>query len=192
FYELFFNKSGEALSYFFKASLGHILAFPLVKLGVGASLLWGAYIIYHEQMGATSLIFFSGFLFLVLEPLLFMSWIGIVASQGYASWGRIKKMLKDLDLLSEEEIKASKAIKNDLSFHLAFWEKTVDLKLNSSKWLVLVGETGVGKSTLLLRLSNQLKLLGREFSFVPQEPYLYNDTIWNNIFLGNEVSPEKE
>src|SRR5690606_36123709 len=33
FYELFFNKSGEALSYFFKASLGHILAFPLVKLG---------------------------------------------------------------------------------------------------------------------------------------------------------------
>lgn len=192
FYDLFYNKSDEALKNFFKASLGQTIASPLVKLGVGASLLWGAYIIFQENMGATSLIFFSGFLFLVLEPLLFMSWIGIVASQGYAGWGRIKKMLKDLETESAEELKAKSAIKSDSAFHLSFWNKEVDIGLRHEEWTVIVGETGVGKSTLLLRLSNQLTLIGRKFSLVPQEPYLYNDTVWNNIFLGNEITSEKE
>jgi len=29
------------------------------------------------------------------------------------------------------------------------------------------------------------------YSYIQQEPYLYNDSIFNNIFLGNDSSPEK-
>ena len=69
----------------------------MIPLGVGISLLWGALIIYQSNMGASSLIVFSGITFLFLEPLAFISWIGVVYIASNAAWGRIRRLVKKIE-----------------------------------------------------------------------------------------------
>ena len=57
--------------------------------------------------------------------------------------------------------------------------------------MVLVGETGVGKSWILERISEVLDVNKKRYSLIHQEPYLYNDTIEKNLFLGLDITEEK-
>lgn len=189
FYKLFQNYSGRELRYFFISSMGRVFSFPLVKLGVGASLIWGALIVKDQGLPGTDLIFFSGFLYLILEPLMFLSWIGIVASHGYAAWGRIKKLIRSL----RRNIVESWYDEYD-SFErvrLPFWGGTTEFELKPGMWNVFIGDTGSGKSWLIDKLGELLKHNGESYSLIRQEPYLYNDTVFNNIFLGQEATEEK-
>jgi ATP-binding cassette subfamily B multidrug efflux pump len=97
FFDTFNKKSAQEMLYFFRGSFGPTLSIPLIRLSFGISLLYGAKICFDENLGATSLIFFSGFLFLVLEPIAFLSWIGVVFTQAWAGWKRIKELWADLD-----------------------------------------------------------------------------------------------
>ncbi|MCO4753224.1 MAG: ABC transporter ATP-binding protein [Bacteriovoracaceae bacterium] len=189
FYELFRQYSGVELRYFFISSLGRVVSFPLVKLGVGASLIWAALIVKQQGLAGTDLIFFSGFLYLILEPLLFLSWIGIVTSQGYAAWGRIKKLVKSLDQNIQEPW--YKKYDNLESLKLPFWGSEVEVNLQPNAWSVIIGDTGSGKSYLIDKVAELLRFNELNYSYIRQEPYLYNDTIGENIFLGVDVSEEK-
>lgn len=188
-YELFRHHSAKELKIFFISSLGRTFGMPIVRLGVGASLLWAAYIVKVQDLPGTALIFFSGFLFLVQEPLMFMSWIGVVASQGYAGWQRIQSLVQmikkpaDLDWARYQHYTKPQ---------LKFWDQEISFELKPNQWNVLVGETGSGKSYLLGKIADILVVSEKSFSFISQEPYLYNDNVKNNIFLGNEITPEKE
>ncbi len=190
FYQVFNDVSNRELKTFFISTLGRVFTFPIVKVGVGASLIWAAVIVLNNKLNPSDLIFFSTFLFLVLEPLMFLSWIGIVTSQGYAAWTRIKELISDLNV----EIQDSYLISNNSveKPSIPWWDKNIDIKINPKEWTVVVGETGCGKSWLLERFSDLLYKKGVSFSFIHQEPYLYNDTVAGNIFLGQKVTPEKK
>lgn len=188
FLKLFQKYSADELLTFFQFTAARNIAFPLVKIGVGASLIWGAIIVYEQNLPGTDLIFFSGFLYLVLEPLMLLSWIGVVTSQGYASWGRIQKLLKQIDKDIEYKISYEENISKPT---VKFWEKDLDFEIKPAAWNVFVGDTGCGKSYLLENLAELYKKENISYSFIQQEPYLYNDTIVNNIFLGAEQTPEK-
>jgi ATP-binding cassette subfamily B multidrug efflux pump len=186
FYELFKVHSGAELWNFFKYAASRNISFPLIKIGSGASLIWGALIIKNSGQPGSSLIFFAGFLYLVLEPLMLMSWIGVVASQGFASWVRIKS------LLGKIERNMTLNVFGELTKPLIdFWERKVSFELKASKWNVLVGETGVGKSYILENYALFLESKKLRYSFIQQEPFLYNDTIGNNIFLNQDITDEK-
>lgn len=189
FDQLFSDYSGKELRLFFISTLGRAFSTPLTKLGVGTSLIWGAYIVLDNDLAGTDLIFFSGFLYLVLEPLLFLSWIGVVTSQGYAAWGRIKELVERTNQKENEDWYQSEL--NLKSFRVPFWENKINLEIKNSEWNVFVGETGVGKSYLLEKLAEQFHYLKIPYSYIQQEPYLYNDSIFNNIFLGNDSSQAK-
>lgn len=186
FLNKFKSQSEYELDYFFKSTLGRVFSFPMIKLGIGASLLWGTYIVSDNGLSASDLIFFSGFLYLILEPLLLLSWIGIVASQGFAAWKRIKVVW---DKIYENEIDPKDDF-NETNIILPLWNDSIALNLKKDAWNVIVGDTGAGKSYLLEQISNEYHRNGVSFSFIQQEPYLYNDTILNNIILNNEVSTE--
>jgi ATP-binding cassette subfamily B protein len=51
-----------------------------------------------------------------------------------------------------------------------------------------VGATGVGKSELLERIAQILILQKKNISFTFQDPYIFNDSIKSNIFLGKDPS----
>lgn len=188
FFNLFQKHSALEQHYFFISGIGKTIGIPLVRVSVGVSLIWAAYIVKTQNLGGTSLIFFSGFLFLILEPLMFLSWIGVVVSQGYAGWSRIKELTNALDKPID-----LKWAENQDSFNpqLPFWDKKIQLNLQKGKWNVLAGETGCGKSFVLEKIADVLKVNEVVYSFIHQEPYLYNDNIRSNIFLGTEETPEK-
>jgi ABC-type multidrug transport system fused ATPase/permease subunit len=188
-----FKKLSEMeLSLFFKSSVVHAVTGPYVKFGLGASLLWGAMLIRSRGGSTSDLVFFSGYLYLFLEPVMFMSWVAVVMSQGLAAWRRVKDLHDSLNRPStlEFEFKNISFVEDASSFEFRpkFWDHEIELNLKKSTWTVLVGETGCGKSQLLSKLASVMILRGEVVSMVQQEPYLFNDTIGENIFLGIEPS----
>lgn len=196
FIQGFVKVSGEELSLFYKSAVGFAFTGPYVKLGLGASLLWGGMLIKAKGGGPSDLVFFSGFLYLFLEPVMFLSWVAVVVSQGFAAWKRVKELYFMLDepSESEKEILLTDPSISDSEIHLElkFWGQVLKAKIPTRKWTVLIGETGSGKSFLLTRMATTLILKGHKISMVQQEPYLFNDTIGGNIFLGREVTHAEE
>jgi ATP-binding cassette subfamily B multidrug efflux pump len=190
----FVKTSSEELLIFFKSSIGFAFTGPYIKLGLGLSLLWGSILIRQHNGNTSDLVFFSGYLYLFLEPVMFMSWVAVVVSQGFAAWKRIKELHNLLIVPSAEEDELKDIIVSDktenLGLSLLFWEKPLALEFDKNKWTVLIGETGSGKSYLLSKLATGLILKGHVVSMVQQEPYLFNDTIEENIFLGREPDEE--
>ncbi len=198
FIQWFRTFSWRELSTFYKAGIGVGISLPLLPLGIGMSLIYGGHIVFQQGLGASSLIVFSGFIFLFLEPIMFLSWIGVVFARSYGSWERIKSLVADLAQETDEEklylnLNTSASLQSDdlLKMNVKFWEEELKLSFPKGAWSVLVGKTGHGKTFLLTQMADILKLQKRDISYVSQDPYLYNDTVENNIFLGQEVTQQR-
>jgi ABC-type multidrug transport system fused ATPase/permease subunit len=192
FIQGFIRASHQELSLFFKSSLGYAFSGPYVKLGLGGSLLWGGYIIHNRGGSPSDLVFFSGFLYLFLEPVMFLSWVAVVVSQGLAAWKRVKELY--LLLVTKTPFEASlipaKIIGNYLELGFECWGREREIRIQMGVWTVISGETGCGKSFTLSRIASNLILSGKKVSMVQQEPYLFNDTVASNIFLGYRPSAD--
>ncbi|RPJ74238.1 MAG: ABC transporter ATP-binding protein [Alphaproteobacteria bacterium] len=186
----FFEMSLKELYYFYKSSLGISVTMPLITLGIGLSLLWGATIIRSQHLGASTLILFSGFIYLFMEPMSYLSWVGVVVSRSSASWSRLKDLDNTLKTVTEFEIdlEARNQKYDGLKFDLPFWQKSIKLNIIPSKWNVIIAKTGHGKSELLFKIAEVLRKRGQSISLVAQDPYIYNDTVEHNIFLGRVPS----
>lgn len=197
FIQWFRDYSWKELWYFYKAGIGVGISIPMLPLGIGLSLIWGAHIVFQQDLGASSLILFSGFIFLFLEPIMFLSWIGVVFARSYGSWQRIKELVFDINKSSQEELRllADNPVEDlrgkELNLHFKFWQEDLPLKFPLASWSVLVGKTGCGKSTVLTQVADILRLRKENISYVAQDPYLYNDSIVNNIFLGQEQTKDR-
>lgn len=154
-------------------------------------------------------------------PIIALGWIASVFQRGTTSWGRLREILTqkprvrdtsltDYDLLTfEGEIEfrnvslnfgSTKALKN-VSFHLP-----------AGASLGITGRTGSGKTMIVQLLSRlvdptegevlidgrdireyPLEVLRRHIGLVPQEPFLFSDTIAENIAYGlpPDDSPER-
>ena len=197
FIDWFQKISLKELSNFYKASMGTGVAMPLLPLAIGISLLWGSWIIRTHDLGVSSLILFGGFTFLFMEPMMLLAWIGGIMVSSYGSWQRICELVKDLKTPSPEEIIFLKSnhltLNNDIyNMSLQFWDRPLNIKCLKNSWTVLVGKTGCGKSWLLIQMANLFKLNHDSISLIHQAPYLYNDSIKGNIFLGRSPNPKEE
>jgi ABC-type multidrug transport system fused ATPase/permease subunit len=75
----------------------------------------------------------------------------------------------------------------------------ISFKLNHGESLAIVGEVGAGKTTLLYSLLGEIPLNAGEIifnhqakiSYLPQEAYIINDTLKNNILFGETFNEEK-
>lgn len=191
FIQLFKEYSFRELMFFYRAGHRVAVSLPLVPLGVGISFVWGALIIKQNDLGASSLILFSGFVFLFLEPLMFLSWIGVVFTRSWAAWQRIAELVAKLrDPGAHEGILFEKnkhlAREENKKFLLEFWGEDLEVDIKPRSLNVLVAKTGHGKTHLLMQTAELYRALGEEISYVAQDPYLYNDTIQANLFLGRE------
>jgi ABC-type multidrug transport system fused ATPase/permease subunit len=194
FLDLFDRASFRELMAFYRAGLGIAFSIPMIPFGVGMSLIWGAWLIRSLELGAPGLVLFSGFIFLFLEPLMFVSWIGVVFARSGASWKRIRDLVNKLENKSLEEVQLQEMnphkIEDHMQMKVSFWDEWMDVDIRRGEWTVLIGKTGCGKSEVLKQLAEILKNQGERISYVAQSPYLYNDTIAANIFLGRERTEE--
>lgn len=182
FLELFKEHVELELKTFYQS--GRIMSWisPLIALGLGLSFVLGGFLVWKMNADVSLLILFSGFCFLLMEPMGFVVWVAVVIMQGKASWNRVKSFLSTLEqpTMLEQQL-AVPIIQNKIT--LPFWDRHLNLDLNHSI-IALVGPTGHGKSEILKRVALSLKEKNTQVAFVAQSPYLYNDTLRGNIFLG--------
>lgn len=152
-------------------------------------------------------------LFMGIEwPIIAFGWIANVLQRGTTSWGRLEQIFREQPVVRDGELTNPKltSIKGEIEFRevtLRFGEFTalerVSFKVRQGETVGITGRTGAGKSmivgliTRLLEPSSgeilidgidvkhyPLEVLRRHIGVVPQEPFLFSDTIAENIAFG--------
>ncbi len=176
---------------------------------------YGGYLVYEGSFNAGQLVEFIGYFTAIIWPIMAVSELIDMASRGKASLKRISELLDaKQDVMDREDVKELKNIKGDIEFrHLSFqypdgeFEALEDISftIHAGENVGLVGKTGSGKTTLvdlILRTYNvpdgTIFIDGQDVNtvairdvragcaYVPQDNFLFSDTIENNISFGTD------
>lgn len=183
-------------------------------------LLWygGKMVLIDETLNATTFISFMALAYNILTPAKSISKSFYNIKRGDAAADRVLKILdlkKSFEFTGKDD---SVIFKKDIVFKNINFSysnlpviKNFSLKINKGESVAFVGESGSGKSTIINLLAKFFKLQNGDIlidnksikelssnsirsiiSIVTQESILFNDTVKNNLLLGNEnVSDEK-
>ncbi|MBR7010389.1 MAG: ABC transporter ATP-binding protein, partial [Oscillospiraceae bacterium] len=205
-----------------KASvLLRVLVMMFVESVVCIILGYGGYLVWKGVFNAGQLVEFIGYFMAVIWPVMAVSELIDMTSRGKASLKRIGELLDARpDVVDApgavplEQVKGEIEFKN-LTFRYPDGEydvlKDVSFRIEAGENVGLVGKTGCGKTTLvdlILRTYNvpdgTLFVDGRDVNtvtihslragcaYVPQDNYLFSDTITNNIaFAVDEFTTEE-
>ena len=199
-----------------KASvLMRILVTLFVESVICVILGYGGYLVYHGKFSAGMLVEFISYFTSVVWPIMAVSELIDMTSRGRASLARIGELLDaevtvaDRPGVSELENVRGDIEFRDLTFRYPDGEfdalEHVSFTIKAGENVGLVGKTGSGKTTLvdlLLRTYNvpdgTVFLDGRDINevsirsvraacaYVPQDNFLFSDTIEHNIAFGVE------
>lgn len=156
---------------------------------------------------------------LLTWPVATVGWVTSIVQEAEASQKRINEFLKTEPEIKNNTPTASN-IKGDIEFkHVSFTYddtniqalKDVSFKVNSGETLAIIGKTGSGKSTILdlvgrlydvnkgeILIDNtpiqdlNLYSLRDATGYVPQDAFLFSDSINNNIKFGKENATDEE
>ncbi len=165
------------------------------------------------------LIMFFGYLNLVRVPLINLSWQWQMFRRGMTTIKRVEMLLNISQEDYGKEGKILENMKGKVEFkNVGFGYRKKKLILEDINFIVqpgqkiaLVGGSGEGKTTLVDLISLyfkqfrgkifvddieirdlNLKFLRENIAYVPQDIILFNDTVKNNILLGNPQASEEE
>ena len=206
---------------FTKASvLFRILVMTFVESVICIILGYGGYLVWNGTFNAGQLMEFIGYFNAIIWPILAISDLIDMTSRGRASVKRISELMDaKQDVVDREGVQSLTDIRGDIEFRdLTFRYpdgefdalQNVSFKINAGENIGLVGRTGSGKTTLvdlILRTYNvpdgTLFIDGRDVNtvairdvraacaYVPQDNFLFSDTIANNIGFAVEDKSEQ-
>ncbi len=193
----------------------------LVESVICVILGYGSYLVYKGTFNAGQLVEFIGYFNSIVWPVMAVAELINMRSQGTASLKRISELLdaevdvKDsVDATDIEDVKGDIEFR-DLTFRYPDGEydvlKNASFKINAGESVGVIGRTGAGKTTLadlILRIYNvpdgkifidgkdvnsiTIASLRKYCAYVPQDNFLFSDTIEHNIeFATDDVSHEK-
>ncbi|WP_395805454.1 ABC transporter ATP-binding protein [Daejeonella sp.] len=152
-------------------------------------------------------------------PVTSLGWVTSLIQRASASQKRINEFLKtepEITSFNKKEIKLTGLIEfKDVSFKYPDTGieaiKNISFKVEKGQFLAIIGRTGSGKSTianLLMRMydadqgeilidNQEIKDLDlthfrNQIGFVPQEVFLFSDSIYNNIAFGLSVAEQSQ
>ena len=182
---------------------------------------YGGYLVYNGVFNAGDLIEFYGYFGSIVWPVMAISQLIDMSSRGKASLNRISALLDaEINVVDASDVEPMENIRGDIEFrNLSFtypgtdYEvlKDVSFKINAGENVGIIGKTGSGKTTivdLILRIynvpDNSLFIDGRDVNtipiknlrdfaaYVPQDNFLFSDTILNNIGFAQDSREEDE
>ena len=199
-----------------KASvLLHISVTLFVESVVCVILGYGGYLVYTEVFDAGELVEFIGYFNSIVWPVMAISQLIEMGSRGKASLKRVGELLDTpVDVKDKEGVREVDTVRGDIEFrNLTFRYPDADydslsgvsFKINAGENVGIIGKTGSGKTTIvdiLLRIYNipdksvfvdgidvndiSIASLRKNCAYVPQDNFLFSDTIENNIAFGAE------
>lgn len=152
-------------------------------------------------------------------PVASLGWVSSLVQEAEASQKRINEFLKEQPAIKNNNPNPSKIVGKIEFKNVGFtYEdtninalKNVSFTVNPGETVAILGKTGSGKSTILtlisrlydiqkgnLLIDNQpihevnLNDLRNHIGAVPQDAFLFSDSIKNNIKFGNEVATDDE
>lgn len=175
---------------------------------------YGGYLVYHGTFNAGQLMEFIGYFTAIVWPIMAVSELIDMTSRGKASLKRISELLDaEVTVKDAPGVKELKNVQGsiefrDLTFRYPDGEfnelEHVSFKINPGENIGLVGKTGAGKTTLvdlILRTYNvpdgtlfidgqdvntvSIHSVRENCAYVPQDNFLFSDTIARNIAFGS-------
>ncbi len=171
---------------------------------------YGGYLVYTGVFDVGLLIEFVGYFTSVIWPIMAIAELIDMRSRGKASLKRITDLIEtNVDVKDRDDVIDCDTIKGEIEFkNLTFTYpgaakpslSNVSFKINAGESVGIIGKTGSGKTTvadLILRQYNvddgmlfidghdvnkiPLKTMRRYTAYVPQDNFLFSDTIERNI-----------
>lgn len=185
----------------------------VIGLSFLATLLYGGYLALVGEITLGRFVAFNQYINMLVWPMIACGDAVNFFSQGSASIRRLRQIFEDEpEVADDDKAQDIDALKGEITFsHLTFTHKghteptlkDITLDVPPGTTLAVIGRTGNGKSTLvnlLLRLYNtapgmilldgrdintiSLKTLREHIAYVPQDNFLFSDTLKSNIAFG--------
>ena len=179
----------------------------------------GSWMVVHGTLTLGELTSFMMYLGLMIWPMLALAWMFNIVERGSAAYSRIRAMLAEAPVVNDgtetvpEGRGALTVSIREFSYpqtaHPAL--ENVQFHLEPGQMLGICGPTGAGKSTLLSLIQRHFDITQGDIRFhdipltrlqldswrsrlavVSQTPFLFSDTVGNNIALGRPNATQEE
>ena len=204
YYDLNMNQAKVIGNYFPKIEF-------LTNISLVIMIVLGGYLVMNEEMTVGVLVAFSGYIWNLIWPMRMLGELTDLISRNLASAKKIFAIIE-----REPEIKSGSANNTNIKGHIKFENvsfsyndelvlKNINLDIKAGSTVAIMGTTGSGKSTLLNLIGRyydvkegsikvddvdvknyDLEVLRGSMSIVPQDTFLFSDSILNNIKFSNE------
>jgi ATP-binding cassette subfamily B protein len=178
------------------------------------TLMAGGRLVIAHRITPGEFVAFNTYMIMLIFPIIAVGWVVNLFQRGTASITRIDELLKAEpaidDSAADPAIPADAVLQGEIEFrHLNFnYEETpvlrdISLRIPAGSSLAIVGPTGSGKTTLVNLLTRlyeapvgtlfidgrpvrdyPLAMLRRNIGMVPQETFLFSETIRENLAFG--------
>ena len=198
-------------------TLLHVLVTLFVESVICVILGYGGYLVYKGDFDAGRLVEFIGYFTAIVWPVMAISQLVEMRARGNASLKRIGALLdEEPSLCDREGIENNLPTGGSISFKNLTFRYTgaakdalsdVSFDIKSGEHVGIVGRTGSGKTTiasLLLRIYNvpdgtlfiggsdvnsmPIRKVREHIAYVPQDNFLFSDTILNNIAFSTDTA----
>ena len=179
----------------------------------------GSWMVVHGSLTLGQLTSFMMYLGLMIWPMLALAWMFNIVERGSAAYSRIRTMLAEAPVVDDgtepvpegrgELAVAIREFRYPQTAHPVL--ENVNFQLKPGQMLGICGPTGAGKSTVLSLIQRHFDITQGDVRFhdipltrlqldswrsrlavVSQTPFLFSDTVANNIALGRPQATQDE
>jgi ATP-binding cassette subfamily B protein len=194
----------------------------ILGISMVITLLAGGHLVVSHRITVGQFVEFNTFMIMLIWPIIAVGWVVNLFQRGTASVIRIDELLQAKpsidDSAADVAIPADQILAGEIEFRnldFSYGEtpvlRDISLRVPAGSSLAIVGPTGSGKSTLVSLLSRMheaapgsllvdgrpvreypLAVLRRNIGMVPQETFLFSETIRENLRFGVPDASEEE
>ncbi len=191
------------------------------NLGLAIVLCFGGRLTILGNITMGDFVAFTGYLNLLTWPMMAMGWVTSLMQRASASMGRVNRILEEVPEIKDSahpltvpHITGAIEIKGLSIMHPGktdYTLKDIRFRVKAGETVAVAGGVGSGKTTLLHAIPRlldvptetlfidgydvcniPLKKLRENTGFVTQEPFIFSDTIRNNVLFGRSGVSQKD